>query len=303
MSEFISTVREAALVAPWLITVFVALFGACLGSFYNVVIYRVPQGKSVVRPGSTCSCGAPVQWRDNIPVLSWIMRRGRARCCGSKFSFRYCAVEFATAALFVACWVLFSPGKAVCGWVLVSGLIIGSMIDWDHMEIPDFVTIGLAVAGVTLSLAFPALHGAETGRAVVDNVQSLITSLEGIFIGSGVVLWFIIVLEAVLKKEVMGFGDVKLLGAIGAFGGWTGAVFALGAGAILGILWVGGVLLWKRITGRDAVVAPRGETPEGDPSDIGLGVHFPFGPMLSAAGAIHFLFLRPHVEAFFALQL
>src|SRR5687768_7788918 len=87
---------------PWFFPTAAFLVGACVGSFLNVVIYRVPAEKSIVTPGSTCGCGTPIAWHDNIPILSWILLRGRARCCGRPFSIRYPFVELLTALLFLA---------------------------------------------------------------------------------------------------------------------------------------------------------------------------------------------------------
>src|SRR4051794_27374240 len=103
---------------PWFFPVAAALLGACVGSFLNVVIYRLPKGESIVHPGSHCGCGAAIAWHDNIPVLSWLFLRGGARCCGRAFSFRYPFVELLTAALFVVCWLRFPPAVAACGWLL-----------------------------------------------------------------------------------------------------------------------------------------------------------------------------------------
>jgi leader peptidase (prepilin peptidase)/N-methyltransferase len=96
---------------PWFFPALAFGFGACIGSFLNVVIYRVPAGKSIVTPGSHCACGAPIAWYDNLPILSWFLLRGRARCCGRRYSFRYAFVELLTAGLFLACWLLFPPGS------------------------------------------------------------------------------------------------------------------------------------------------------------------------------------------------
>src|ERR1041384_7534218 len=90
---------------PWFFPAMVTLFGACIGSFLNVVIYRVPAEKSIVTPGSHCACGQPIRWYDNIPVLSWLLLRGRARCCGRAFSFRYPFIELLTAGRFFA-WLV-----------------------------------------------------------------------------------------------------------------------------------------------------------------------------------------------------
>src|SRR5258708_32261409 len=140
-------VNEVTRLAPWFFPLIAVLVGACIGSFLNVCIYRIPKGESVVHPGSHCGCGQPIAWYDNIPVLSWLILRGRARCCGRPFSFRYPAIEFLTAALFLACWLLFPPGKAVAGAVLCSIVLCAHFIDHDHMIIPDALTIGGGAAG------------------------------------------------------------------------------------------------------------------------------------------------------------
>ena len=296
----IRTLEEVAAAHPWFFPVVAAVFGACIGSFLNVVIYRVPAGKSIVRPGSTCACGAPIAWHDNIPIVSWLVLRGRARCCGRPFSARYPFVEFLTAALFLACWLRMPPAVAVCGWVLLGSLICGTFIDLDHMIIPDGFTIGLAVEGIVLSALVPALHGQHGGLYALDSLRSVSASLAGLVAGSGVVLWIALIAEAVLKKEAMGFGDVKFVGAIGAFCGWHGAVFSVFGGAAVGTVWLGTALAWQKISGRRGEGSPRSETPEGEPADLGLGVHVPFGPMLAIAGALYFLFLRGWVDAWFA---
>jgi leader peptidase (prepilin peptidase)/N-methyltransferase len=173
-------------------------------------------------------------------------------------------------------------------------------IDLDHMIIPDAFTVGLAVAGIVLSALVPSLHGQHGGVFALDTLRSVSESLVGMVTGSGVVLWIALVAEAVLKKEAMGFGDVKFVGAIGAFCGWHGALFSIFGGAAVGTVWLGTALAWQRVSGRKGEGAPRTETPDGQPADLGLGVHVPFGPMLAIAGALYFLFLRGWVDAWFA---
>jgi len=295
--------RNLAYVAaadPWFFPGVAFVFGACIGSFLNVVIYRVPAGKSIVRPGSTCGCGKPIAWYDNIPIFSWLILRGRARCCGRPFSVRYPFVELLTGALFLACWLRMPPAAAVCGFVFLGSLVSATFIDLDHMIIPDAFTIGLALAGAMLSALFPSLHGEHEGIFAVDSLRSCSAALVGIVTGSGVVLWIALVAEAALKKEAMGFGDVKFVGAIGAFCGWHGAVFSIFGGAAVGTVWLGTALLWQKIAGKPSSGAPRAETPDGKTADLGLGVHIPFGPMLAIAGALYFLFLRGWVDAWFA---
>ena len=284
---------------PWFFPLAACLFGACVGSFLNVVIYRLPKEESIVTPGSHCGCGQPIKWHDNIPILSWIALRGRARCCGRAFSVRYPFVEFLTAVLFVACWLKFPPTVALCGAVFVSCLIAATFIDLDHFIIPDVFTIGLAVLGVLLSALVPALHGQHGDYFFVDSLRAVARSMQGLLIGSSVVLWILILAETILRKEAMGFGDVKFLGAIGAFCGWQGALFAIFGGAVVGTIWFVIALAWEKITGKAAPVAPPTENPEGGPAALGFGAHVPFGPMLAIAGGLYFLFLRGWVDAWF----
>lgn len=280
---------------PWFFPVAVFALGACVGSFLNVVIYRLPKEESIVTPGSHCACGQPIAWHDNLPIFSWLVLRGRARCCGRAFSVRYPFVELLTAALFVACWLRYPPAAAACGWLLVSSLLAATFIDLDHFIIPDVFTIGLGVVGVLLSALVPALHGFQGGQFLLDNTHALIASLQGLFIGSGVILWIALIAETLLRKEAMGFGDVKFVGAIGAFCGWQGAVFAIFGGAVVGTVWFAIALLWEKLTGRRATVAPPSETPEGEPAPLAFGAHVPFGPMLAIAGALYFLVFREFV--------
>ncbi len=282
---------------PWFFPLVAFAVGACVGSFLNVVIYRLPKEESIVSPGSHCACGQPIKWHDNIPVLSWLILRGRARCCGRKFSFRYPFVELLTAALFSACWCLFPPAVAVCGWIFLGSLVAATFIDLDHFIIPDVFTLGLGVVGVLLSLAVPALHGESTGFFLADSLRAGVASLLGLLVGSGLVLWIALLAEAVLKKEAMGFGDVKFVGAIGAFCGWQGAVFSIFGGAVVGTAWFAVAWIWQKISGKASPVAPPSETPEGEPTALAFGAHVPFGPMLAIAGASYFLYFHAWVDA------
>ena len=295
----LASVAEVAAAFPWFFPLCAFAVGACVGSFLNVVIYRVPKEESIISPGSHCACGAPIKWHDNIPILSWLLLRGRARCCGRRFSFRYPFVELLTALLFVACWLRFphQPLVAGCGAILLSCLVAATFIDLDHFIIPDVFTIGLGVVGMVLSLVVPALHGEHSGLFLIDSVHSGGTALVGLLIGSGLVLWIALLAEAVLKKEAMGFGDVKFVGAIGAFCGWQGAVFSVFGGALVGTVWFAVAWSWQKISGKASPVAPPSETPEGEPTALGFGAQVPFGPMLAIAGALYFLFFRGWVAA------
>jgi len=290
---------EVATAFPWFFPLCAFLVGACVGSFLNVVIYRVPKDESIVTPGSHCACGQPIKWHDNIPMLSWLLLRGRARCCGRTFSFRYPFVELLTALLFLTCWLRYPPSVAVCGAIFVSCLVAATFIDLDHFIIPDVFTLGLAVVGVLLSFVVPALHGHHGNLFILDSLHSGVASLHGLLIGSALVLWIALLAEAVLKKEAMGFGDVKFVGAIGAFCGWQGATFSIFGGALVGTVWFAVALVWQKISGQKSPVAPPSETPEGEPAALGFGAHVPFGPMLAIAGAIYFLGARDWVSAWF----
>lgn len=295
----IARLQEVQSAFPWFFPLFAGLTGACIGSFLNVCIYRIPKNESVVSPRSHCGCGQPIAWHDNIPVLSWFLLRGRARCCGRSFSFRYPAIELLTAALFVACWLVFPPAKALAGAVLCSIVICAHFIDHDHMIIPDVFTVGGAAAGLLLSLLLPSLHGHSHDYFVIASTRSGLDAVLGLFVGSALVLWIALFAEALLKREAMGFGDVKYLGALGVFVGWKGTVFAMFGGALLGCVWFVFAYAWKRITGRTAPVALPAETPEGQPAELGFGVHVPFGPMLGLAALVYFFWAHRWVDAYF----
>lgn len=282
---------------PWFFPAAAFLFGAIVGSFLNVCIYRIPAGKSIVRPGSHCACGKPIAWYDNIPILSWFILRGRTRCCGRPYSFRYPLVELITAGLFLACALLFPPGKALCGMVLTSCLICATFIDLDTFEIPDVFSVGLGLVGLVLSFLVPSLHGQQHEIALVASVRSATIALNGMFIGAGLVLWIAVIAYSVLKKDAMGIGDVKLVGAIGAFTGWQGAVTSVFGGAILGTLWFVFAVVWQKATGKKLELKSP-EEGEG-PKELGFGAHVPFGPMLALAGLLHFLFAHRWVSEYF----
>lgn len=292
--------QEVAVSFPWLYPLFVTVVGACVGSFLNVCIYRIPKEESVISPPSHCGCGKRIAWHDNIPVLSWLLLRGRARCCGRPFSVRYPAIELLTALLFLACWLMFPAGKAVAGAVLCAIVVCALFIDLDHMIIPDAFTVGGAAVGLMLSLLLPSLHGQSHEFFAIASLRAGRDAVLGLCVGSALVLWIALWAEAILKKEAMGFGDVKFLGALGAFVGWKGAVFGMFGGAMLGCAWFIAALLWQKITGRASPVAPPAETPEGQPAELGLGVHVPFGPMLGVAALVYFFGAHRWVDAYFA---
>jgi len=274
---------------PWLLPAFAFVMGAIVGSFLNVCIYRIPAEKSIVTPGSTCACGQPIKWHDNLPIISWLILRGKARCCDQSISVRYPFVEALTGALFLLSWLAHPPASSLCMMLFASMLICGSFIDLDHMEIPNRFTIGLAAIGFALSGLVPQLHGFAPGDYAFPNLNSLFNSLLGILVGSATLLWIGLLAEVVLRKEAMGFGDVKLLGGIGAFLGWQGAIFSIFGGAFLGclalmVLTPIGKLRSKK---RDAAAEEL------------IGRRVPYGPMLSGGALLYALFLDAHVLHYF----
>ena len=297
---------EMNAVAPWFFPLMVFVFGACVGSFLNVVIYRLPQGLSVVHPGSRCACGTPIAWYDNVPILTWFLRRGRARCCGRPFSVRYAAVELLTAFLFLSAWVSYPPLVALVVMFFVAWMIAPSFIDLDTMEIPDLFSIGGFVLGLLIAALVPALHGFTGDFWVFDAFRAVTHSLQGALIGSGLILWVALVAETLLRKEAMGFGDVKLMGAIGAFCGWEGAVFALFGGAVLGcIAFAVAAPFNKRKDTMEKLADPAPSQASTDLSELesaesDTAARIPFGPALAGAAVINLLRMHPWVDVYFA---
>jgi leader peptidase (prepilin peptidase)/N-methyltransferase len=282
---------------PWFLPTACFVLGALVGSFLNVCIYRIPAGRSIVFPGSRCGCGQGIAWYDNLPILSWLILRGRARCCGRPFSFRYPFVEALTGALFCGAWIAYgatSPLVALVVMGFCAIMVVATFIDIDHMIIPDRFSIGGTILGVLCSILVPALHAADPAAPLDGRFQSLLTALIGVLVGSGVTLWILILAETILRKEAMGFGDVKLMGAIGAVCGWQGALFAIFGGSVLGTIFVLFVALWQK-TPWARVPAP----PAGQPADaaaengpIAFGRQMPFGPMLAGGAVLYLLVLK-----------
>ena len=153
----------AALSDRLLFEIFAFVFGAVVGSFLNVCIYRLPRDLSVNRPRrSFCpSCKKEIPWCQNLPLLSWLVLRGRCANCGSKIAFRYFAVEFITALLFLALWRSFPWQIAIAYWIFVSLLIVATFVDFEHFIIPDEITLGGVAAGIVASFILPALMSTD----------------------------------------------------------------------------------------------------------------------------------------------
>lgn len=234
---------------PWtssggIMTLISFVFGSVWGSFLNVCIYRLPQGKSIIFPRSHCPhCQKALLWYDNIPFFSYILLRGRCRYCHQVISFRYFVVEFLTALLFLSIFLKFGLSRDLFIYlVFISSLIIATFTDFDHRIIPDVVTYPALVLGLILSTVYPSMQRTicQWSKVCTTSGEGFLASLVGALSG-GLFLYGISILgEKVFKKEVMGGGDVKLLAMIGTFLGWqlvtlTIFISAL-SGSIVGIV-------------------------------------------------------------------
>ncbi|SDT69627.1 prepilin peptidase [Actinoplanes derwentensis] len=217
--------------------VMVALFGLVIGSFLNVVIHRVPRGESLVQPGSHCpDCGSPVRPRHNVPVLGWLMLRGRCADCGTRISARYPLVEAGTAVLFVAVAARFGWSWELPAYLYLAAVAIAlALIDLDVMRLPNKIVI--PSYGVAMALLVPV--SLTTGDPA-DLIRGLLAAV------------LLYVLYLLLAMWGMGGGDVKLAPLLGFYLGWLGwgavTVGAL-AGFLLGGL-VGGMLLTLKLASR-----------------------------------------------------
>jgi leader peptidase (prepilin peptidase) / N-methyltransferase len=229
-----------------LIAVFI--FGAIMGSFLNVCIYRMPLGKSVVWPGSHCpECEKRIPWYDNIPFISYLSLKGKCRFCKKAISVRYILVELLTALMFMQFYLTFGRSYEFF-FYLVMGccLIVATFVDIKHRIIPDEISVGFMIVGFVLS----AIKGI-TLHPLAFNYKPVLDSFLGIIIGGGVIyltgFLFDVVYFKLLKRppiqgetESMGGGDIKLLAMIGAFLGWQKALLTFFIapffGALIGIV-------------------------------------------------------------------
>jgi leader peptidase (prepilin peptidase)/N-methyltransferase len=203
-----------------------ALFGAVIGSFLNVCIYRLPRGRSVVWPGSACgSCGRELSWFENVPIVSYLALGGRCRSCHARVSARYLVVEAVTAAMFAAAWWGYGPGTLLASRLLFGcALLVLFAIDLEHHLLPNVITLPGIVVGFGFSLL------GEPGWAA---------SLSGILVGGGVLYLIAEGYYRLRHEEGLGMGDVKMLAMIGAFVGWKLTLVTLMlaslAGSIVGV--------------------------------------------------------------------
>jgi leader peptidase (prepilin peptidase)/N-methyltransferase len=255
---------------PALLTV-VAMLGLVVGSFLNVVIYRLPRGESLVRPGSHCPhCDHPVRNRHNIPVFGWVLLRGRCADCRARVSARYPLVEAGTAALFVAVAAKFGWSWELPAYLYLAAIAVTlAAIDLDVMRLPDRIV--LPSYGVALVLLTPAVIAEHSWAAATRGVV-------------GAVLLFAFYFILAILPRGMGGGDVKLAGLLGLYLGWLGwtsMVVGAFAGFLLGGL-AGVLLMLLRRAGRRSRI--------------------PFGPAM-LAGAFLAVFTAPAIADWYTALL
>ncbi|HSM09884.1 MAG TPA: prepilin peptidase [Gemmatimonadota bacterium] len=204
--------------------VYAGLLGAAIGSFINVLVARLPVGESPVRPRSSCpACGAMIAWYDNIPIVSWLVLRGRCRRCGAPISIEYPLVEAGTALIWVGVAWLYGPSwTGLQGAVLLSIVLAIALIDARHYLIPDPLSLGGLVAGLAL--------------APLPGPPSVLASILGAVAGFGVLFVVGVAGEWAFKKPAMGGGDMKMMAMVGAFLGPAGAMLTIFLGALVGTI-------------------------------------------------------------------
>lgn len=288
--------------SPWA-RVFAFVWGTLWGSFGNVVIYRVPLGLSVIRPRSRCGgCETPIAGWDNIPIVSFLLLRGRCRHCDEPFALRYLLVEVLAGVLSFALYLqlvhvpLLSGSSNLVGpllaWLLMFtfglALLVITFIDLDAWIIPDVVVLPMAVVGLAVAWLDPSILGVPGLEATVAAVSGY-----GMFAG---IRWVYLRFRGI---EALGLGDAKLLLMVGAFQGFPGLVWCIGAGAVQGLLISVPMLLMGRSVANTDLHEVHGDDPElgeEEPEGAVVGHRVPFGPFLALA-AMEYVLLRPTLDA------
>lgn len=258
-------------IPDWIQQVFVFILGCCLGSFFNVVIYRLPAKLSIVQPGSHCpQCSRPIAFYDNIPLISYLILMGKCRHCRAPISFRYPMVEALTGTIALLLFQQYGFSMQLLGEsIFVSLLILIAFIDLDTFTIPNILSLPGIAAGLAFSFLTPRLSWQD--------------SLLGILLGGGFLYAVAVAYQFFRRQEGLGGGDIKLLAMIGAFLGSAGVLFTIMLASVVGAM--AGIAVMRR-------------------TRAGLTAMVPFGPFLSL-GAICYLvwgqsLVHWYVSEFFA---
>lgn len=269
-----------------MILAIVFIFGLLVGSFLNVCIVRLPRGSSIVSPSSHCPrCREPIKFYDNIPIISFFILRGRCRRCGQPISWRYPGVEILNALFYV--WIVREfglAGEAFLLMVFCSALIVITFIDFGHQIIPDTITLPGILVGVSIApIYMSALNEPlpfDLGHLIPHaspHLISFLNSVIGMLCGALPLLIIGWIWEKLRHIEAMGGGDVKLMGMVGAFLGWKGALLTIMIGALVG-----------SVTGLSLIMLKRHQ----------MDKVIPFGPFL-ALGALITAFYGPDILSWY----
>jgi len=244
-----------------MISLFAFLLGAIIGSFLNVCIYRLPKKASIVTPGSHCPlCGKTIRFYDNIPIVSYLILRGKCRHCKAPISLRYPVVEGLFGLLTLALFLKYGPTVPfILFLAFTAALMIITFIDLDYQIIPDSLSVPGIFVGIAASFFIPLLSWPE--------------SVVGIVVGGGFLLLVAAGYKWITGREGMGGGDVKLLAMLGAWLGWKAIPFILFSSSLIGVVIGGGIGLLQK---------------------TGLKSKIPFGPFL-ALSAIIYMFFGPEL--------
>lgn len=288
-----------ALSSPWA-KLLALVWGAIWGSFANVVIYRLPRGMSVVSPGSRCGhCGTPLGVVDNVPLLSYLVLRGRCRHCKQPYGVRYVVVEAMAAALSMSLYladvvVPLMQGEGIglatyaLDFLFAWALLVVTFVDLDVWIIPDAVVLPTAAVGVVVGAFFPDVLGRPLVPSLVAGV--------GAYAVFYAIRWFYLRFRGI---EGLGLGDAKLLFMIAVYLGPAGVLWTIGAGAMQGVLVSVPLLLSGRELANTVLEEVHGDDPELGHEDPDAGVtgrRVPFGPFLALA-ALEFLYFEPFIRA------
>ena len=221
--------------------ILIFILGLIAGSFSNVCIYRIPRNESIIYPGSHCpKCSTTLRPKDNIPLLSYIILKGRCRNCGSRISIQYPVVELLTGLIYIFIFLIYGLTlQSLIYIILSSALIIIAFIDLNKQVIPEVISLPGMVIGLILSFFVPYI--------------SFINSALGIVIGGGIILVIRLAGSLIFKKESMGIGDIELAAMIGAFLGWRYIIISLFLGFFLGAV-AGIFLILSKIKSREDMI-------------------------------------------------
>ena len=245
------------------------LFGAMVGSFLNVCIFRLPQGESIIMPGSHCPhCNNPIKFYDNIPLISYLLLRGKCRNCKASISFQYPLIEGITALFSCLVSIKFGPSLSYLFYFsFVAALIVITFIDLYHQIIPDVISL----PGIGLGLL---------GSLIIPHI-SFFNSLIGMILGGGSLFLVATLYQWFFKREGMGGGDVKLLAMIGAFLGWKAVILTILLSSLIGSVTGIAIMAFK---GKDFKYA------------------IPFGPFLSLGAVLSLFYGENLINWYFYLN-